>query len=39
MPMPPQTDYPSVVDHQFINNQWVPSEGTRLLDVMNPFRE
>ena len=39
MPMTSQTDYPSVVDHQFINNQWVPSAGTRLLDVMNPFRE
>ncbi|XUO86568.1 aldehyde dehydrogenase family protein [Halomonas sp. KM072] len=27
------------LDHQFINNQWVASAGTRLLDVMNPYRE
>lgn len=29
----------SLLDKQFINNQWVPSNGTRLLDVMNPYRE
>ena len=23
------------LNHQFINNQWVASKGTRLLDVMN----
>ena len=28
-----------LLDRQFINNQWVPSAGTRLLDVMNPYRE
>ncbi|WP_234346738.1 aldehyde dehydrogenase family protein [Halomonas sp. G11] len=28
-----------ILDHQFINNQWVASQGTRLLDVMNPYRE
>ncbi|CAM4096962.1 aldehyde dehydrogenase family protein [Vreelandella rituensis] len=39
MSMTSQADYPSVVDHQFINNQWVPSAGTRQLDVMNPYRE
>lgn len=27
------------LDQQFINNQWVASAGTRLLDVMNPYRE
>ncbi|GED45899.1 betaine-aldehyde dehydrogenase [Vreelandella aquamarina] len=27
------------LNHQFINNQWVASKGTRLLDVMNPYRE
>ncbi|BCA93145.1 betaine-aldehyde dehydrogenase [Vreelandella aquamarina] len=29
----------SLLDKQFINNQWVASKGTRLLDVMNPYRE
>lgn len=27
------------LSQQFINNQWVASKGTRLLDVMNPYRE
>ncbi|MCG7590269.1 MULTISPECIES: aldehyde dehydrogenase family protein [unclassified Halomonas] len=29
----------SLLDKQFINNQWVASKGTRLLDVMNPYLE
>ena len=28
-----------LINQQFIDNQWVPSAGTRLLDVMNPYRE
>ncbi|MDX1713070.1 MAG: aldehyde dehydrogenase family protein [Halomonas venusta] len=28
-----------VINQQFINNQWVASAGTRMLDVMNPYRE
>lgn len=32
-------EHASLLDKQFINNQWVPSNGTRLLDVMNPYRE
>ena len=28
-----------IINRQFINNQWVASSGTRLLDVMNPYRE
>lgn len=28
-----------LLKQQFINNQWVASKGTRLLDVMNPYRE
>nr|WP_289073336.1 aldehyde dehydrogenase family protein [uncultured Halomonas sp.] len=27
------------LNQQFINNQWVASKGTRLLDVMNPYLE
>ncbi|UYG00404.1 aldehyde dehydrogenase family protein [Halomonas sp. GD1P12] len=28
-----------ILDQQFINNQWVLSEGTRKLEVVNPYRE
>lgn len=28
-----------LLKQQFINNQWVASKGTRLLGVMNPYRE
>lgn len=28
-----------LINKQFINNQWVASQGTRLLDVMNPYLE
>lgn len=27
------------LNQQFIKNQWVISKGTRMLDVMNPYRE
>jgi betaine-aldehyde dehydrogenase len=27
------------LDQQFIDNQWVPSRGTRRLPVMNPYKE
>jgi betaine-aldehyde dehydrogenase len=27
------------LDQQFIDNQWVPSRGTRRLPVMNPYHE
>lgn len=28
-----------LLSQQFINNQWVASKGSRMLDVMNPYRE
>ena len=34
-----KTEHASLLDKQFINNQWAISAGTRLLDVMNPYRE
>lgn len=34
-----KTEQASLLDKQFINNQWVASKGTQLLDVMNPYRE
>lgn len=34
-----QTEHASLLNHQFINNQWVATQGTRLLDVMNPYSE
>lgn len=39
MPTSSSADHSALLDEQFINNQWVASKGTRLLDVMNPYRE
>ena len=39
MPTSSREEHASLLDKQFINNQWVASAGTRLLDVMNPYRE
>ncbi len=39
MPISSNAEPSSLLDKQFINNQWVASKGTRMLDVMNPYRE
>ncbi|UXZ54439.1 aldehyde dehydrogenase family protein [Halomonas sp. 7T] len=39
MPTSSRAEHASLLDKQFINNQWVATKGTRLLDVMNPYHE